>query len=43
LAKHYLNSPSTHNLADKYAQKAKKLGIAGADSIIKTLEIYEYY
>lgn len=43
LAKHYLNSPSTHNLADKYAQKAKKLGIAGAEEIIKTLEIYEYY
>lgn len=43
LAKHYLNSPSTHNLADKYAQKAKKFGIAGAEDIIKTLEIYEYY
>lgn len=43
LAKHYLKTTSTHNLADKYAQKAKKLGIAGADEIIKTLEIYEYY
>lgn len=43
LAKHYLKTTSTHYLADKYAQKAKKLGIAGANEIIKTLEIYEYY
>lgn len=42
LAKHYLKSPSTHSLAYQYAQKAKKQGIAGADEIIKELELYDF-
>ena len=43
LATHYLNRPSTHHLADKYAQKAKELGIPDADTIIKQLKDYDYY
>lgn len=43
LAKHYLDSTSTHSLANEYAQRAKKLGISGADEIIKELELYDFY
>lgn len=42
LAKHYLNSPSTHSLASEYAHKAKRSGIAGADDIIKQLELLDF-
>lgn len=42
LAKHYLKSTSTHNLASEYAHKAKKLEIAGADEIIKELKLYDF-
>lgn len=43
LAKHYLKQSSTHNLADKYAQKAHKVGIKEAEEIINTLTLYGYY
>ncbi len=43
LAKHYLKTPSTHNLADKYARKAKAAGIKGANSIIEDLDAMGYY
>ena len=43
LAKYYLQTPSTHNLADQYAQKAKRAGIKGAQSIIDDLEALGFY
>ena len=43
LAKHYLKTPSTHNMADKYARKAKNAGIKGANSVIEDLEALGYY
>ena len=43
LAKHYLQTPSTHNQADKYAQKAKQAGIKGAQSVIDDLEALGFY
>lgn len=43
LAKHYLKTPSTHNLADKYARKAKNAGIKGANGVIEDLEALGYY
>lgn len=43
LAQHYLKTPSTHNLADKYARKAKAAGIKGAGSIIDDLDAMGYY
>ena len=43
LAKHYLKTPSTHNLADKYARKAKNAGIKGANSVIEDLAALGYY
>lgn len=42
LAKHYLKNPTTHNLAYKYAQLAKKAGVKEADEILKTLELYDF-
>lgn len=43
LAKYYLNSPSTHDLADKYAQKAKSAGVKGAQDVIDDLNAYGFY
>lgn len=43
LAKYYLQTPSTHNLADKYAKKAKAAGIKGSQDIIDVLEGMGYY
>lgn len=43
LAKYYLQTPSTHDQADKYAQKAKRAGVKGAQSIIDDLEALGFY
>lgn len=43
LAKYYLQKPETHDLADKYARKAVKAGISGANSVINDLEALGYY
>ena len=42
LAKHYLRNTNQHYLANKYARKAKAAGIAGADEILKELELLDY-
>lgn len=45
LAKHYKNNSSTHNLADKYAQKAWNAGVdkVQAKEIMKELALEGYY
>ena len=43
LAKHYLKSPTTHDLADKYAKKAKTAGIKEAQNIIDDLDALGFY
>ena len=43
LAKHYLKSPTTHDLADKYAKKAKSAGIKEAQNIIDDLDALGFY
>ena len=44
LAQHYLERSKTHNLADRYAQKAKKCGqVKDANKIINQLKEYHYY
>lgn len=43
LAKYYLKNPSTHDLADKYAQKAKRAGVRGAQDVIDDLNALGYY
>lgn len=43
LARHYMNTPSTHGLADQYAQKAKSAGIVDAQRIIDDLDSLGYY
>lgn len=43
LANHYLKNPSTHHLADKYAQKAKLTHPSEANEIIGILRASGYY
>lgn len=43
LAKHYLQDPSTHDLADRYAKKAKRAGLSKAQEIIDDLTALGYY
>lgn len=43
LAKYYLKNPSTHDLADKYAQKAKRAGVKGAQDVIDDLNALGFY
>lgn len=43
LANHYLQSSSTHSLADKWAQRAKSYDITGANAIIEKMKLYGYY
>ena len=43
MAEYYVKTPSTHDLADKYAQKAKKAGIKGAQKVIDDLQSMGYY
>lgn len=43
LAKYFLETPSTHNLADKYAKKAKSAGVKEAQSVISSLQDFGYY
>lgn len=43
LAKYYLKNPSTHDLADKYAQKAKRAGVRGAQDVIDDLNALGFY
>lgn len=42
LAKHYISNPKNHGLAKKYALKAKRAGIPGADELLKKLEDLDY-
>lgn len=42
LAKHYMNNSRQHGLAKKYAEKAKRAGIAGATEILNELEDLDY-
>lgn len=42
LAKHYMKNPQQHGLAKKYAEKAKRAGVAGAIDIINELLILDY-
>ena len=43
LAEHYLGSASTHNLAEKYANKAEAAGKSGASKIKEVLRAAGYY
>lgn len=43
LAKHYLESPTTHDQAEKYAKKAKSVGIKDAQNIIDDLAALGFY
>lgn len=43
LARYYLQNPSTHDLADSYAKKAKRAGVRGAQDIIDDLTALGYY
>ena len=43
MAEYYVKTPSTHDLADRYAQKAKKAGIKGAQNVIDDLRAMGYY
>ena len=42
LAKHYMNNSRQHGLAKKYAEKAKRAGIAGATEILNELEDLDF-
>lgn len=42
LAKHYMNNSRQHGLAKKYAEKAKRSGIAGATEILNELEDLDF-
>lgn len=43
LAKHYLKDSRTHDLAYRYAKKAQQNGQKGAEAILDTLKLYDYY
>jgi len=42
LANHYMKTPSQHGLAKKYAEKAQKAKVSGADEILKDLELLDF-
>lgn len=42
LARHYMKNSSQHGLAKKYAEKAKRAGIAGATEILNELEDLDF-
>ena len=42
LARHYMNNPRQHELAKKYAEKAKRAGIASATEILNELEDLDF-
>lgn len=42
LAIHYLDNPNQHGLAKEYAQKAKRIGLPGADKVLNELNELDY-